>query len=83
MTPLEILNEIFKLQPGDRRIVEDTLANDATKPLTTEDEFIQLLLADGVISSIPSLEDDPEFDEYEPIVVEGEPLSEMIIRERR
>lgn len=49
-----------------------------------EDEFEQYVLAKGFISSIPSRDEtDEEFDAFEPIEVEGEPLSEMIIRERR
>lgn len=49
-----------------------------------EDEFERDLLAKGVITHIPARDEpDDEFDEYEPIEVEGEPLSETIIRERR
>lgn len=49
-----------------------------------EDEFERKLLAEGFITSIPPRdESDEEFDSFEPIEVEGEPLSEMIIRERR
>ena len=49
-----------------------------------EDEFERQLLAEGFISSIPSrIETDEEFDSFEPIEFEGEPLSEQIIRERR
>ncbi|MDQ2747581.1 MAG: hypothetical protein M3T96_10005 [Acidobacteriota bacterium] len=49
-----------------------------------EDEFERKLLAEGFISKIPSRDEtDEEFDEFEPIEFEGEPLSEMIIRERR
>jgi hypothetical protein len=49
----------------------------------TEDEFLQLLLAEGIISEIPPCIFDDEEENFEPIEVEGEPLSEMIIRERR
>jgi hypothetical protein len=49
-----------------------------------EDEFERYLLAKGVISHIPTrYETDDEFDRFEPIEVEGEPLSETIVRERR
>jgi hypothetical protein len=49
-----------------------------------ENAFEQKLLAEGFISHIPSRDEtDEEFDAFEPIEVEGEPLSEMIIRERR
>ena len=49
-----------------------------------EDAFERKLLAEGFISSIPNRDEtDEEYDAFEPIEVEGEPLSEMIIRERR
>lgn len=49
-----------------------------------EDEFEGYLLAKGVITHIPARDEtDDEFDRFEPIEVEGEPLSESIIRERR
>ena len=49
-----------------------------------EDAFERKLLAEGFISSIPSRDEtDEEYDAFEPIEIEGEPLSEMIIRERR
>ena len=49
-----------------------------------EDEFERKLLAEGFISHIPTRkETDEEFDAFKPIQFEGEPLSEMIIRERR
>ena len=48
-----------------------------------EDDFERKLLAEGFISSIPTCnETDEEFDSFEPIEFEDEPLSEMIIRER-
>ena len=64
--PIEIVQELSK---------EETEAR--------EDEFERYLLAKGVISHIPPRTmTDEEFDEFEPIELEGEPLSEQIIRER-
>ncbi len=48
-----------------------------------EDEFERKLLAEGFIKSIPTRTENDEDDDFEPIQFEGEPLSEMIIRERR
>ena len=49
-----------------------------------EDEFERYLLAKGIVSHIATRDEtDEEFDSFEPIEVEGEPLSETIIRERR
>jgi hypothetical protein len=54
------------------------------KPLT-RDEFNRRLLAEGRLASLPNpaldLDDDDPDDQ--PIAIEGEPLSETILRERR
>jgi hypothetical protein len=54
------------------------------KPLT-RDELNRRLLAEGRLASLPNpaldLDDDDPDDQ--PIIIEGEPLSETIIRERR
>ena len=59
-------------------------------PLTEdelEDEFERELAAEGLIGTPPPLREDPEelqkYRDYKPIKVEGQPLSEMIIEERR
>lgn len=85
MTPQEILTEIHKLPPAQKKLVIDSLADqESAKPQITEEEFLQMLLAEGVISEIPNFEDyTDEDDDFEPIEVEGEPLSEIIIKERR
>jgi hypothetical protein len=53
------------------------------KPLT-RDEFNQRLMAAGLITSLPDpsldIDDDPD---DQPVTINGEPLSETIIRERR
>lgn len=48
-----------------------------------EDAFARKLLAEGFITNIPARDETDEDDDFELIEVEGEPLSEMIIRERR
>ena len=49
-----------------------------------EDEFERCLLVKGIITHIPARDEtDDEFDSFELIEVEGEPLSETIVRERR
>ena len=54
------------------------------KPLTA-DEFNQRLLAEGRLASLPdpALDLDDDDPDDQPIAVEGEPLSETILRERR
>ncbi|HWG44959.1 MAG TPA: hypothetical protein VN688_19475 [Gemmataceae bacterium] len=56
------------------------------QPLTPEDELQLLLLKDGVIDGIPRPPTDAEnkaYEEYKPVPIEGKPLSETIIEERR
>jgi Arc/MetJ-type ribon-helix-helix transcriptional regulator len=54
----------------------------AKTPLTQE-ELDQYMLAIGVISQLPDTAADFDDPDDEPIEIEGEPLSETIIRERR
>jgi Arc/MetJ-type ribon-helix-helix transcriptional regulator len=51
------------------------------KPVTP-DEVNQQLLEAGLLSEIPSRPNLATYREFPPIVIEGEPLSETIIRER-
>lgn len=54
----------------------------AARPLT-EDEFQQQLLRSGLIASLPMPSDPADRPHFEPVTLEGEPLSDMIVRERR
>ncbi len=73
---IEILNKNFDRQPV---LTEPTRS---AEPIS-EDEVERILRAKGIISfSDPSNYTD-EDEDFEPIEVEGEPLSEQIIRERR
>lgn len=51
----------------------------------TRDEFHRQLLAEGRLASLPdpALDIDDDDPDDQPIAIEGEPLSETIIRERR
>jgi Arc/MetJ-type ribon-helix-helix transcriptional regulator len=49
----------------------------------TEDEVLRQMLADGLITRLPDCDADVDDEDDEPVVIEGEPLSETIIRERR
>lgn len=55
--------------------------NEQTSKEDREALFLQRLLDKGMIREIPPRWDDD--DDFEPIELEGEPLSKMIIRERR
>ena len=49
----------------------------------TEEEFKRQLLNSGLMSSLPTPSDPGSRPAFQPITLEGEPLSETIIRERR
>ncbi len=55
---------------------------DAAGPLT-EDEFQRKLLKSGFVTSLPTPADPADRPPFQPVMLEGEPLSETIIRERR
>ena len=86
MTTTEIINEIYRLplpeQAEIKRNLLENIKSEERKPQITEEQFLQYLLAKGVITHIPAGMTDEE-DDFEPIKIEGEPLSETIIRERR
>lgn len=93
MTPTEVLSEIQKLPLNDVRQVADKVTNYlreqeharlvAEDIEAREDEFERYLLSKGIISDIPLRDETDEDDDFEPIMFEGEPLSEMVVRERR
>lgn len=51
--------------------------------LRTEEELLQYMYSIGMITQLPEPGDDLDDDDEELIEIEGEPLSETIIRERR
>jgi len=94
MNATDLLSEIRKLTLAKTREVAERLAKYLREHESValaeeetedrEDEFERQLLAKGVINHIPSRDEtDEEFDEFEPIKVRREALSETIIRERR
>lgn len=97
MSLQEIMSEIGNLPYLDKQRLLETLNRDVdskpgliassrfAEPISpiSEDEIERILFAEGVIS-LPTLTDYTDEDEdFDPIEVEGEPLSEQIIRERR
>ena len=83
MTPQEIIREIQKLPPIQRKEVLDYVSVESTEErLISEAEVAEKLLAKGIISEIPEDWDKADED-FEPIEITGKPLSEMIIQERR
>ena len=83
----KVIEEIKSLQPEEQIKVRELLDAilSAQKNQPTREEYEQYLLAKGVISHIPTRTGNrsEELKNFKPIEVAGEPLSEMIIRERR
>ena len=69
----ELLEWFEEHKPIDEKPSEEEL----------EARVLDRLLEKGLISEIVKPMTDEEDDDFEPIEIEGEPLSKMIIRERR
>jgi len=92
MTGTEILQAIQKLPLTEQRalIAQINQSLPAAAPADQADdlerrerEFELAMLAEGFFAHVPTQTmTDEEFDEYEPIEIEGSPLSEQIISER-
>ena len=86
MSLTEILDEVVKLSPAEKRQVMATLSVgvDGQVDLTEmekEELLLQTMLRKGMIKSIPNRRNIPR--KSRPVSIKGEPLSETIIRERR
>ncbi|MCH8290680.1 DUF2281 domain-containing protein [Candidatus Poribacteria bacterium] len=57
------------------------LKNKSPEP-KKEQRFFSLLLEQGLIDEIPTQKKELEDDDFEPILIQGEPLSETIIKNR-
>ncbi|MDQ3258835.1 MAG: hypothetical protein M3R15_34055 [Acidobacteriota bacterium] len=87
-TILDKINEEMKaLTPGELqqlRASVDSMIGERAEPLMSEDEFEHYLAAKGVIAPVPSSAgEDADDEDWEPVTVTGQPLSEMVIEERR
>ncbi len=85
MNTIEILGEIKKLPVVEKRNLfkklRDELHNDSYSiEEVREQEFEQMLLAEGIIKQIPPRWNDD--DDFEPVKITGKPLSETIIEDR-
>ena len=82
--------EIQKLPLEEQRKILEALtkglnkgSEQKAKPIS-EDQIESKLFEQGIIGNLPNLADyTDEDDDFEPIEIEGEPISETIIRERR
>lgn len=92
MNVAEVLDEINKLSPTEKQQVINALVNDREAGQTAgieerRAELHRQLLAEGVIKNIPPRYGQPPISppprDFEPVPIEGKPLSETIIEERR
>ena len=83
----KVLEEVKSLAPAEqikvRELLDEILPSKSNPP--SREEYEKYLLAKGVISHIPTRTGNrsKELKNFKPIEVEGEPISETIIRERR
>ena len=78
----EAITEAVRLLRQRRQEQVKSEQPSTTRPLT-EAEFKLHLLNIGLMTSLPTPLDPSQRAEFQPIEIEGEPLSETIIRERR
>jgi hypothetical protein len=88
MSNQKLLEEIQNLPVVEQREILEVLSRNvghrsaSTAQPMPEAQFEQMLLEKAIIDEIPSAINDEE-EPFEPVVVQGKPLSETIIEERR
>jgi hypothetical protein len=88
MTPTEVLSEIQKMPPTQKRqvfleLTEEFEQSKQTDLNAKEKRFVNGLRQKGLVTEIPLRLPDDEFRRnFKRIEVKGEPLSETIIKER-
>ncbi|CAN5817906.1 hypothetical protein BH20ACI4_BH20ACI4_17550 [soil metagenome] len=88
VTVEQIVNEVQTLSAEDlrkvRSVVDSLLEKKESKLQMTEEEFEKKLAEEGFITEYkPPLTDFSRYENYKPVTVTGEPISETIIKERR
>jgi hypothetical protein len=88
MNVIEVLDEIKKLSPSEKQqVINALLESEDDQPKSDDEKRAELyrrLLAEGIIKSLPTRQGrPPELSDFKPITVEGKPVSETIIEERR
>ncbi|MGH9763282.1 MAG: hypothetical protein ACREDR_13495 [Blastocatellia bacterium] len=90
MSKQELLAEIQKLPVDEQRQLLQAISyniaqgsNSTPEPMS-ETQLEHLLLEKGIILGIPASPDQEQSeDDFEPLLVDGKPVSETIIEERR
>jgi len=80
-----LLDEARRLTPEERRELGELLRqqNEDDRAVGGEQRLDQLLVGRGLVRSKPQGKDPSRFHRWQPIQIEGKPLSETIIEERR
>jgi hypothetical protein len=87
----EIIQQIRTLPPNELSELRQTLpsvieqaTSETQAPSRSEDEFEQEMESKGFLRrALPPVTDLSPYENYHPIKVQGHPLSEMIVEERR
>jgi hypothetical protein len=87
----EIIQQVKRLPPSElkelRQVLEtimETAAAETPRPSMTEDEFEQQMESRGFLRrALPPVTNLAPYQSYQPVKVQGQPLSEMIVEERR
>jgi hypothetical protein len=82
----QVLEQVKSLSLDEQKQLREMLDELLTKsgPQMTEREFERRLLEKGIISRIPPrIRDEAFYQNRKPVEVEGKPVSEIIIEERR
>lgn len=87
ITVEKIESEVKQLSPKDLRkvqkLVDSLLEKKEEKPQMNEEEFAQYLYRKGIIGKPPPpITNFSRYENYKPVKVEGESVSETIIKER-
>jgi hypothetical protein len=76
----QVLHDAQQLSPADlRRLIEMLSQSESSRPAITEEEFQMRLISKGIIGEMPKPLAEREDEDFQPIKVQGEPLSETII----
>jgi len=87
MTPNveKVISEVLSLSNEELRELRERIDKILARPQMTEDEFDRHLLAKGIISKIPPpITDFTPYENRKPAeILDGKPISETLIEERR
>lgn len=87
----EIIQQLKRLPPSELNELRQILATvieeataEASAAQMTEDEFEQQMESKGFLRRVlPPVTDLSPYENYRPVKVQGQPISEMIVEERR